>query len=415
MPRQSLRRLLTVFVLLTMFVLGSGFAGVVLADDQQQAADGIKVDQAQLQADRIEIQLAGDKVEAGGVVVQLGESTNFTLGVLLELEDGQLEVQRVVPDSPAAKAGIKPEDVLLASGETPLKQVADLQKLVQSSGGKPLALKVRRDGKEITIEVKPERHPQVQTFTIGEGGTRTIVIGEGHEPGQANKEQLQLRLQQLTEQVSKQVQGERQRAEEARKPHEPARTPVVSGWQVLNTPHAASLGASHASIPDDLEVTIKKKGNQPVQIKVKHDVHTWSVNETELHKLPEPIRGHVARMLPGHATAVRMMPGASLPGASPNLPHMNSAKPGLTSGAIILHSASPNPAAPNPAPGSPTAGGGFGVYVPRALNVQSQPLAGATAVRSTSPETSGDLQQEVQQLKRQLHELREQVEALRKK
>jgi len=355
MPRQFILWMLTVFV------VAGGLSGVASAEDPKPGAGG--------DADKIQIRIVGEKAEGGGVIFRLGEPSSFWIGLALEQEDGRLEVEQVVAESPAAKAGIKEDDVLLASGETPLKEVTDLQKLVQSFDGKPLSLKILRDGKEIVVEVKPERRKGVQT----------IVIGEGDEAGKGFREHLPERIRQLIEQA-------REQAETANKPR-------AGGWQLIRTPQVVN----NAPFPANLEVTIKKKGNNPLRIKVRQDAQTWSVTEKELDKLPESIRGHVARMLPGRAPAMMWMPGAPRPGAALNPAPANPAPV--------------NPAVPKRVPANPESAkkGGFGILVP------GQPLSGATVPRLQLKTNNGDLQKEVQQLKHQLHELREQVESLRKK
>ena len=75
-----------------------------------------------------------------------------------------------------------------------------------------------------------------------------------------------------------------------------------------------------------------------------------------------------------------------------------------------------NPASVNRTPlnVTPSSRGGFDISVP-SPGALGQPHPGASVPRIISRDNSVDLQKEVQQLKHQLHELREQVEALRKK
>jgi hypothetical protein len=325
----------------------------------------------------VEVVVVGAKDGAGGgLVFQLADVPQYWLGVALEVEDGKLEVGQVLPGSPADKAGLKAEDVLLAGGDAPLKAAEDLQKLVQNSGGKPLALKVARGGKELTVQVTPERRaagPQ-------------IVIGQEQEGAKGEADKMRLQLKQLAEQLQKQAETQRPA---------PGRWVPGTGLQVLNVPSAA--------IPDNLEVTLKKKGNNPLRIKVRQGAQTWSVSEKELDKLPEPIRGHVARMLPGHAAATfRAMPGAPLNPAPqawlmPGQPRAGGPLPGI--GALPPGAGLPPGA---PLPGAPAPGAAN----PPMLMPRTNPPV---------PAAGGELQQEVNRLKQQVHELREQLDALRKK
>ncbi len=63
----------------------------------------------------------------------------------------------VIEDSPAAKAGLKLNDILLTMNGKHLLDQAELVKLVQTNGEKPLAVEIVREGSRIKIEVTPER------------------------------------------------------------------------------------------------------------------------------------------------------------------------------------------------------------------------------------------------------------------
>lgn len=67
-----------------------------------------------------------------------------------------LVVKRVLPDSPAAKAGIRPFDVLTAADGTPLGTPDQLKKLVTlTSAGRMLRLELIRETKAQTVDVLP--------------------------------------------------------------------------------------------------------------------------------------------------------------------------------------------------------------------------------------------------------------------
>src|SRR5205807_636111 len=56
----------------------------------------------------------------------------------LKLKDAGLVVREAVPDAPAAKAGIKVHDILLAAGDKELRDVRDLMDAVEKSDGKEI-------------------------------------------------------------------------------------------------------------------------------------------------------------------------------------------------------------------------------------------------------------------------------------
>ena len=79
----------------------------------------------------------------------------------LELPKGQgLVVVRVVSDGPAAKAGIRPNDLLLSAGDKKLSSVADLAAAVETAKESSLTLKLLRGGKPVELSVQPGLRPE---------------------------------------------------------------------------------------------------------------------------------------------------------------------------------------------------------------------------------------------------------------
>jgi S1-C subfamily serine protease len=67
-----------------------------------------------------------------------------------------VEVVEVVDGSAAARAGLRPEDLLVELDGVPLRSVDDLQRLMTDERiGRPLAAVVVRDGERRTIRVTP--------------------------------------------------------------------------------------------------------------------------------------------------------------------------------------------------------------------------------------------------------------------
>ncbi len=96
------------------------------------------------------------------------EKTEYSIGVRVKPIDTALRehlptladrpglvVAVVEPDSPAAKAGLKVADILLAVGDVPVSDFDSLVARIQATGGKPVPLQVLRAGKPMTIEVTP--------------------------------------------------------------------------------------------------------------------------------------------------------------------------------------------------------------------------------------------------------------------
>ena len=67
-----------------------------------------------------------------------------------------LEVVQLLEDSPAARAGVRPGDLILALDRTPIRGVGDLQRvLVGEMVERSAELRVERGGRELVLEVKP--------------------------------------------------------------------------------------------------------------------------------------------------------------------------------------------------------------------------------------------------------------------
>lgn len=314
-------------------------AGFLSATTQQSQAQ---------EAESFRFQIGGGQVQSeggDGIVIRLGEPSGYWIGIEIEpldaedragtdLPEGQgLEVEQVLPESPAASAGIQEDDILVSAGDQPLHNLDELQKLIQESEGKPLSIVLLRDGERKTVEVTPARREQGGVIVLTEEGEERE---EGEEGAERRPRDHRLNPQ--------------------------SRPGSAFQWQPLHVvPGGPAPG--NAGFPDDLNVTIRKRGNAPVRIRVTQGVQSWTIGPDELDKLPEPIRGHVAGLLPHPTPAAAMMPRPRQ--------------------AQFVIRQQPQPAAD---------------LVP-----------GASAAGASPPVT----QRQLQQLKAQLHELQEQVEALR--
>ncbi len=74
-------------------------------------------------------------------------------------EEGVL-IAQVMPDSPAAQAGLRAGDVIVGIEDQAVKDGAEVQRVVeQSTVGQNLSLTLRRDGQEQTVNVRPGSMP----------------------------------------------------------------------------------------------------------------------------------------------------------------------------------------------------------------------------------------------------------------
>ena len=75
-------------------------------------------------------------------------------GLFVERDSGVLVVQ-VVPDSPAAAAGLRAGDVIVKIGRQEIASAADVQAAVESTGvGRNLRVEVERNGNARSVQVR---------------------------------------------------------------------------------------------------------------------------------------------------------------------------------------------------------------------------------------------------------------------
>jgi hypothetical protein len=191
-------------------------------------------------------------------------------------EDQGLVVLAVVEGSPAAKAGVKENDILLMAGDKALSQLGDLVEAVQASADKELKLELFRGGQKMSIAVTPEKRPEGQAAAPAEG----FDIGAFGPQG----EQVMKWLRQWRG-------GENQ--------------PRLWSFAVPRPGMLLPPGASVA-LPKDMSVTITKTGDEPAKIVVSQGDKTWETTEDKLDALPEDVRGHVSAMLGRHAFNIEL-------------------------------------------------------------------------------------------------------------
>lgn len=71
-------------------------------------------------------------------------------------QPGPAQIGRVMPDSPAEKAGLKPGDKIIRADGQAIENWVDLVILIQLNGGRPLEMEVRRDGERLSLTVTPD-------------------------------------------------------------------------------------------------------------------------------------------------------------------------------------------------------------------------------------------------------------------
>ena len=120
----------------------------------------------------------------------------------LRLPNGSgMVVERVVDGSPAAKAGLRQGDLILAAGDRPIGSIDALRDAVAraADSGKPLVLGVMKDGKPQNLRITPpekrkpqarpevrdaDRHPERPSARQAEGPDRPLIRNAPKMPRQ---------------------------------------------------------------------------------------------------------------------------------------------------------------------------------------------------------------------------------------
>jgi len=120
-------------------------------------------------------------------------------------DDVGILVEEAFPGTPAAKAGLKPDDVILAYGDRTVTNVHELQRWVASTKvDSTVNLKVWRDEKEITIPVKIEKQPEdfFDSRRWQQGGDDDSIYPD-QEPAEEEIETLGMTVGKLTPELAK--------------------------------------------------------------------------------------------------------------------------------------------------------------------------------------------------------------------
>lgn len=194
--------------------------------------------------------------------------------------DAGVVVEQVVPDSPAAKAGIRENDILLRFGDVKLTDVECLMKTVAKNQDREAKLSLLREGKETTLSVRPAERPAEgialpPTPGAGDWGQISDWMLKRLERGQSGRDPMSMFFMHPGVIVPKEFKD---------------------GFLDLDLTPPATV-----QLPKNTSVTITLQGDQPAKIVVQQGEQKWEVNENELDKLPERLRPSIRTMLGGNA------------------------------------------------------------------------------------------------------------------
>jgi membrane-associated protease RseP (regulator of RpoE activity) len=216
-------------------------------------------------------QAADPNPEAGSTVIEEKNAKEYWIGVqaapvdpgfraALNLPgDHGLLVLHVIPDGPAAKAGLRVNDVLLSAGGQDLGDVGQLHDVVNRARGEELKLTIYRHGNKETVTLRPVERPQPGDLGAG-------------LPAQ-DREALRRWVERMQ-----------------------SGSGAPMAFRFFHP--GMVMPGEGVTLPDDTNVTINKQGKQPAKITVKRGDKTWETTEDKLSELPPEIRAMVLSMLP---------------------------------------------------------------------------------------------------------------------
>lgn len=282
----------------------------------------------------------------------------------LNLEGGMVAVH-VFDNSPAAKSGIKPNDIIVKAGDKYIKDPGDLAQCVGSAKETELTLVVLHGGKETAIKVTPTKRPE-------EANPQQVEAAESQE-----REAIQKLEAALNAYRAKAGTAVRERAVDLML----AKPGVV----------ASTYAYRAVEVPKNVTIRITKEGANPAKISVKRDDKEWEVTEDKLGELPEDIRGYVQQMRIGNPTTMAIRVAE---------PYVRNVLP-------------PQPVPPKGLPAAPSSTGTYPKY--RFTEVKKADTATADSkldqilkiVSQKEDSSVSALRKEVQQLRKELEELRQ--------
>jgi membrane-associated protease RseP (regulator of RpoE activity) len=208
-------------------------------------------------------------------------------------ENEGLIVQNVVPNSPAAKAGLKQYDILLKANDKELHEMQDLVELVAAEGPNKgeIKLDVLRRGKTENLTITPEERPANAAMP------RPNMFGGGFG-GQPFADPNDM-LQQFRNFGPGVIVGG-----------------GGSNGASFGNGTGFAFGNGLANMPNGVSVSVQKENDQPAHITVKRGSDTWNIvgdDPESLKQLPDDLRPFVENMVHNNHVNIQV------PKMNPNL------------------------------------------------------------------------------------------------
>jgi hypothetical protein len=307
-----------------------------------------------------------------------GQPLDAAMRAALDLPEKQgILIARVTAESPASQAGLQAGDILLQwcdaeKKSQPIESVEHLVKLVQETATKQpdqaITLEFRRRCKTETVELKPAKREQTgRTITINQSenigtneyaqhqksalqqklkllekerdavnekvqqGLKQVGDSEGKalESAQANLAKAEAQFIQLDAQV-RQTAAQLQQFELWSKamsehgfsiagPNGANFDVLIPGPGLMTNPYNPVLPLAQVKgveWPEDLSVTITRKGNKPAEFVIERGEKKWQATSETINDLPRDIRALLETAEPQKSRMMRLFQtqGNELPG-----------------------------------------------------------------------------------------------------
>jgi hypothetical protein len=217
--------------------------------------------------------------QAGGEAAKPDRWIGVAVGQVPEIVRAHLSVPPgvgvivvdVVPDGPAAKAGLRRHDVIVDVDKTEVKSLPDLVSAIGEAASDEVRVVWWRRGQEHEAMVKAVPRPEDLAASGFSGLGSAGGAPNAQNPNAPNMDQLREWMDRLQ-----------------------------SGGQGLAGPRLRWRipGATgNEPFPNGVSVQIERQNDQPAKIKVQRGDETWELTENDVDQLPEDLQGTVKRML----------------------------------------------------------------------------------------------------------------------
>jgi len=104
----------------------------------------------------VELELKSPDGSIRTVVLEPMYRDVYRLGITIrQQDDGTIVIESVEPDSNQGNPVLKPGDILISAGGVSAQDMAAFSKAVEASAGRPIEVRIIRDGREMTVQTVP--------------------------------------------------------------------------------------------------------------------------------------------------------------------------------------------------------------------------------------------------------------------